>query len=156
MPTENANANANDGFSITVTHQPSGDSWHLADIQASSERQVASVASETLFDTWKLGPAPTPIPVFTLEVSDHGRDIDSSWSSLELAQAEAQRIHDESETERNATVSDIVPSSWELEWDNDPATPESAAHWRVVTYQGHSGNFGFSITRTTLDQPRQF
>lgn len=86
--------------------------------------------------------------IFTLEVSDHGRSIDSSWSSLALAQAEAVRITQESDVASG--LSRILPGkrvalNWEQEQHGNGST------WHAVTHEGVSGTFGFSITRTVLD-----
>jgi hypothetical protein len=87
--------------------------------------------------------------IYVLEVSDHGRSADSSWSSLELAQDEAARVSAESD-------GGLHSSGLTLAWEQENDTEEGRNHWRTATHEGVSGTFGFSITRTVLDQPHQF
>lgn len=138
------------GFTVSVFNHQTGEAIQSR-FEAASEMLAVHYADSVPLADWSDA---EPTEIFTLEVSDHGRSVDSTWSSLPLAQAEAQRIHDESEGGLNQSVAGIVPASFPLTWESEQHADPPASRWQAVTYRGVSGQFGFTVTRTVLDVPR--
>jgi hypothetical protein len=135
-------------YSVTVREEESGEAFHLAGLIAADHPDAAFRADHfPSIEEWTPGPA--PIPVFTLQCFDHGVEVDSNWSSLELAQLAAVTITTETEDGanegRNPEADDVKAT---VTWTHEEQSPS----WRATSPE----DVGFVITRTILDQPHQF
>lgn len=143
MPTPSGNM----PFTVTVRNDETGDVLHATPLDSVSPMVAVWLAESIPLADWSAGPAPAEI--FTLQVFDHGVEVDSTWSSLELAQLAAVTITTETEDGANYGLSptaDAVVAS--VAWTHEEPSPS----WRSTSPE----DVGFVITRTTLNQPHQF